>query len=341
MARVPSRSSPSGLLVCPACGGDLTPWRKATGADTAVSSDEERFELLRCDCCGSARTVETSGSGIGRPVVSSDSYEGGYYSRPPVWLDRLIEPLRKVADRGRLKRIGRTRPGSRVLEYGAGDGRLLETLAARGAEVAGVEPSASARERAAERGVVLTPDLDDIPAGMDRFDRIICWHVLEHLEDPAAVMKRLAELMGPGGRVIVSVPNLSSWQARLGGDYWFGQDVPRHLTHFTPAGIRSLCEQAGLPVESMNTWSLEQNPFGMWQTLTSRASGSRDAVFKLIKRQPLGETVRTRVTSILGLLLALPLFLLALPLECLASVLGRGGTITVILCKQGSGEAGS
>jgi SAM-dependent methyltransferase len=228
-----------------------------------------------------------------------------------------------------------------VLEYGAGDGRLLETLAARGAEVAGVEPSASARERAAERGVVLIPDLDGMSTTTDRFDRIICWHVLEHLEDPAAEMKRLAELMGPGGRVIVSVPNLSSWQARLGGDYWFGQDVPRHLTHFTPAGIRSLCEQAGLPVESMNTWSLEQNPFGMWQTLTSRASGSRDAVFKLIKRQPLGETVRTRVTSILGLLLALPLFLLALPLECLASVLGRGGTITVILCKQGSGEAGS
>ncbi len=317
------------------------PWREATGAETAHSSDGERFELLRCDFCGSARTVETSESGIGRPGVSSNFYEGGYYSRPPVWLDRLIEPFRKGADRGRLKRIGRIRPGSRVLEYGAGDGRLLETLAARGAEVAGVEPSASARERAAERGVVLTPDLDHISAGTDRFDRIICWHVMEHLEDPAVQMKRLADLMGREGRVIVSVPNLSSWQARLGGDYWFGQDAPRHLTHFTPAGIRSLSEQAGLAVESMHTWSLEQNPFGMWQTLTSRASGSRDVIFRMIKRQPLGDTAGTRVASIFGLVLALPLLLLALPLEWLASVLGRGGTITVILCKQGSGEAGS
>ncbi|MFM9043210.1 MAG: hypothetical protein ACKOPI_03560, partial [bacterium] len=118
-------------------------------------------------------------------------------------------------------------------------------------------------------------------------------------------------------------------------------DVPRHLTHFTPAGIRSLSERAGLSVESMHTWSLEQNPFGMWQTLTSRASGSRDVIFKLIKRQPLGDTARTKAAPILGLLLALPLLLLAIPLEWLASVLGRGGTITVILGQQGQGEAGS
>jgi len=228
-----------------------------------------------------------------------------------------------------------------VLEYGAGDGRLLELLAARGAEVAGVEPSASARERAAERGVVLTPDLDGISTSSDRFDRIICWHVLEHLEEPAAQMRRLAELMRPGGRLIVSVPNLSSWQARLGGDYWFGQDVPRHLTHFTPAGIRSLSEQAGLSVESMHTWSLEQYPFGMWQTLTSRASGSRDVIFRMIKRQPLGDTAGTRAASILGLLLALPLLLLSLPLECLASAARSGGTVTVILREQGSGEEAS
>lgn len=301
------------------------------------SSDEERFRLLRCERCGSARTVEASGSDIGPPVVSSDLYEGGYYSRPPAWLDRLIEPFRRIADRGRLERIGGTRPGERVLEYGAGDGRLLELLAARGAEVAGVEPSASARERAAERGVALTPDLDGMSTTTDRFDRIICWHVLEHLEEPAAQMKRLAELMGPGGRVIVSVPNLSSWQARLGGDYWFAQDVPRHLTHFTPAGIRSLSEQAGLSVESMHTWSLEQNPFGMWQTLTSRASGSRDVIFRMIKRQPLGDTAGTRVASILGLLLALPLLLFAVPLEWLASAVGRGGTITVILLLKSTG----
>jgi 2-polyprenyl-3-methyl-5-hydroxy-6-metoxy-1,4-benzoquinol methylase len=297
--------------------------------------------LLRCGDCGSARTVEISGTEIDQPVVDRELYEGGFYSRPPVWLDRLIEPLRRIADRGRLARIGLIRPGSRVLEYGAGDGRLLECLAAREAEVTGVEPSSAARERAAERGVVLESSLEGVTARADRFDRIICWHVLEHLGNPAVEIERLAELLEPDGRAIVSVPNLGSWQARLGGDYWFGQDVPRHLTHFTPAGIRSISDQAGLSVETMHTWSLEQNPFGMWQTLTSRASGSRDVIFRLIKWQSLGDTAGARLASSLGLVLALPLFLLAIPLEWLASAFGRGGTITVTLRRQGAGEGGS
>ena len=276
-----------------------------------------------------------------KPGSQIELYEGGYYSRPPRWLDRLLEPLRRIADRGRLKRTSGIGDGSRVLEYGAGDGRLLEALARRGANVVGVEPSASARRRAADRGIDLFPDLDGSSTAGESLDLIICWHVLEHLEDPGTVLSGLARFLKPGGNLLVSVPNLASLQARIGGDRWFGQDVPRHLTHFTPDGIEAIASGAGLEVESLGYWSLEQNPFGMWQTLVSRVSGSRDAIFRSIKRQPLGATTRERLASALGLLLALPLLVLAVPLECLASATRRGGTVTASLRKPSQVETDS
>ena len=256
-------------------------------------------------------------------------------------MDRLLEPLRRIADRGRLKRTSGIGDGSRVLEYGAGDGRLLEALARRGANVVGVEPSASARRRAADRGIDLFPDLAGSSTAGESLNLIICWHVLEHLEDPGTVLSGLARFLKPGGNLLVSVPNLASLQARIGGDRWFGQDVPRHLTHFTPDGIEAIASGAGLEVESLGYWSLEQNPFGMWQTLVSRASGSREAIFRSIKLQPLGATTRERLASALGLLLALPLLVLAVPLECLASATRRGGTVTASLRKPSQVETDS
>lgn len=318
----------------------LGPWRRATPADNAQLSHGHDFDLLRCPDCGTAVTVDAE-QASGATTEQTGLYEGGYYSRPSRSVDRLIEPLRWVADRGRLKRLGRPRENSRVLEYGAGDGRLLEVLSRRGAIVVGVEPSTSARGRAAERGIDLFEDLDDSSIAGSSFDLIICWHVLEHLENPGAELSRLATLLAPGGTIVLSVPNLASLQAGIGGDRWFGQDVPRHLTHFTPDGIRRIANRSDLEVEEMHYWSLEQNPFGMWQTLVSRASGSRDAIFRLIKRQPLGDTARGRAASVFGLLLALPLLVVAVPLEWIASALGKGGTVTARLRRRSSEEAGS
>ena len=46
----------------------------------------------------------------------------------------------------------------------------------------------------------------------------------------------------PAGTLVVAVPNLGSVQARIGGDRWFHQDVPRHRTHLTPAGASALLD---------------------------------------------------------------------------------------------------
>ena len=73
-------------------------------------------------------------------------------------------------------------------------------------------------------------------------------------------------------------------QARIGGDRWFHQDVPRHRTHLTPAGASALLERSGFRVERVRHLLVEQNPLGMWQTLLNRLTGERDFAFRLLKR---------------------------------------------------------
>jgi SAM-dependent methyltransferase len=79
------------------------------------------------------------------------------------------------------------------------------------------------------------------------FDVVICEQVLEHVIDPWVAASNLRALCAPGGRVIVSTPFLVKVHElpRYGmRDYW----------RFTPRGLRTLLERAGLQVEEIGAW---------------------------------------------------------------------------------------
>jgi SAM-dependent methyltransferase len=84
-----------------------------------------------------------------------------------------------------------------------------------------------------------------------RFDVVICEQVLEHVPDPWAAVANLRELCAPWGRVIVSTPflvrvhELDLFAMR---DYW----------RFTPRGLTTLLEGAGLEVEAVGSWGNRQ-----------------------------------------------------------------------------------
>jgi SAM-dependent methyltransferase len=79
------------------------------------------------------------------------------------------------------------------------------------------------------------------------FDVVICEQVLEHVSDPCAAARNLRGLCEPGGHVVVSTPFLVRVHElpEYGmGDYW----------RFTPRGLRTLLEGAGLEVEEVGAW---------------------------------------------------------------------------------------
>jgi len=261
----------------------------------------------------------------GAPVARV--HEAGSYAGPPRGAG-LAAPLLGVFDRTRLGLLARVAPPpGRLLDAGAGRGRFVAAARAAGYDATGIEPSparaAAARElRGAEVAAVGIEDAAVAPASLDA---VSLWHVLEHVTDPGAALARVAGWLRPGGALVVGVPNLDSWQAQLGAGRWFHLDLPRHRTHFTPAGLDTLLRAHGLePVHTRHVL-LEHNPFGMWQSGVSRMTRAPSYLFNLLKR-----SAPARSFDLVISLLALPLAPLAAVAELVAGAARRGGTIAVV-----------
>ena len=148
-------------------------------------------------------------------------------------------------------------------------------------------------------------------------------------------LRRIGAWLRPGGRVVVACPNLASLQARIGGDRWFHQDVPRHRTHFTAAGLRLLLDRNGFRLERMSHLLVEQNPLGMWQTLLNLLTRERNVAFRAMKRD-LGRRPGVRRDLLVTAIAGPPLALVAATLELAAGLAHQGGSV-VAVAEQRSG----
>jgi SAM-dependent methyltransferase len=307
---------------CPACGAaGMRRWRAATPSDPQLAG-RELFELERCARCGSAATV-------GDARDHAALYEGGTYAEARGPVGALLEPLRRLADRDRMRFVRGLSPGARVLEIGAGDGRFVAIMRGAGLDAWGVDPSPAACAAARRHGVrVENVSVADAELEPRTQDAVILWHALEHLDEPASVLGRIASWLRPGGGLVVAVPNLAGLQSRIGGDRWFHQDVPRHRTHFTPGGVAALLERTGFRLGRIRQLLVEQNPLGMWQTLLNRLTAERDFAFRLIKRDLSRVDRATRVRDLLITGLTGPVAVpVAIALELGAGLTGRGGSM--------------
>jgi SAM-dependent methyltransferase len=292
---------------CPACGGPISPWLRARGSEP---SDRAIYDLWRCARCLSAVTVG--------PAPPAEAYE----SAPNPRLSGVARPVLARFDRARLALL--EPPRGTLLDLGAGRGRFVASARAAGWSAEGVEPSA--RGVAAARavyGVELTRA--PLAEASGTYDAVSLWHVLEHLDDPDAAIRHIGRLLGSGGLLLVGVPNLASVQARIGRERWFHLDLPRHRTHFTPAGLRALLQRHGFVVERERHTLLEHNPFGLWQSLVNRFTSTPSWFFNALKRN--APLVWTDALITLALLPLAPLCLVA---EWLFGRAGRGGTIAVV-----------
>jgi SAM-dependent methyltransferase len=271
-----------------------------------------RNALLCCTSCGSGVTVH-------RAAVSPQ-----LYAQPGErHLAALLAAALAIGRREQLRILGPLQPQSRILDLGAGDGRLASTLARAGHRVTALEPF---REIPPTPGVtVLRESLEVVDLRPASFDAAVLWHVLEHLGEPRQALERVRRWLVPGGRVLVGVPNFVSLQAELGGDRWFHLDPERHLLHFTPRGLVALLVRAGFERTETRRVFLEQAIPGMWMTLLNRLTRRPDALRRFVRREEV-----ERRDLIVAAVAAGPLLPLAGLLELAAAMAGRGGALAVV-----------
>ena len=297
---------------CPACGGETRAWLTAAAGEP---SDTQLYELARCRECGTAVT-------LGGPP-SRHAYEIGIYSGVQVRLGPLVRALQRHALRLPLKllrRAGLARGGS-VLDAGAGRGRLVAALRAEGYRAEGIDPSPRGPGVAAKA-------IDEHTAS--GLDAVVLWHVLEHVEDPAATARRVHAWLGPGGLALFAVPNLASLQARIAGPDWFHLDLPRHRTQFTVAGLRELLTRSGFEVVAEWHFVTEYNPLGMWLAFLTRLGMTPGLPFHLFKRSTSPTARDALVLFVAGPVLLVP----AVLLELVAGAVRRGGSVALVARRQ-------
>jgi len=134
----------------------------------------------------------------------------------------------------------------RYLDVGCGSGSALGVARSLGWRVSGIERDAAAAAKARRfSDAVYTGDVLSAPCPRGEFDVVTAFHVLEHVPDPVAVVRRMLEWLAPGGLLVIEVPNAGGLGAALFGAAWSGLELPRHLSQFTPESLARAVALAG------------------------------------------------------------------------------------------------
>jgi 2-polyprenyl-3-methyl-5-hydroxy-6-metoxy-1,4-benzoquinol methylase len=273
---------------------------------------------------------------VPRPEDLLSAYDQAYYGRGA---RKFVEPIqwtigwfRRHRVRRVLRALGAPSGRRRALDIGCGDGEFLAALQRGGWECHGTElTEVTARRASAVVGLrIRTGAVTTEAYAPGLFDVVSLWHVLEHLADPDRTLRDCATWLASGGLLLLAVPNLDSWQARVFRGAWFHLDPPFHLHHFTPHSLGRALESAGFEILEARHLSWQYNPYGAVQSLLNALRFPRDELYEVLKgNKPLDRP--GRVVQALLATLALPPAIVASLLEAAA---GQGGTIEVTARKR-------
>lgn len=243
-----------------------------------------RFSIVRCTQCYLERLEPQPTHAELHQLYTEMYFESSNPASPGyAAYGAMAAALTAAADKQvrALPDANKVSPERKLLDVGCGYGTFLVATRRAGWDSYGVDLSAAAAEAARERyGLdVAIGDFaaDGAPGGP--YDIVTMWDVAEHFPDPYRAMASAFNALKPGGYLVMSTPDVQSWDARLLGRRWYGYTkVPEHLFYFSPRTLHRVTESVGFRFTSarqwgfVRTWGFCTEKLSVYQPALGRAS---------------------------------------------------------------------
>lgn len=237
--------------------------------------DKPELSIRRCRNCGLVflSSFEHIQEGV---YENSGMHKGGPDIDIAAWMRETAED-----DQRRFNYCLPFVSGKRVLDFGCGHGGFLMRLRSIAETVMGVDSENTLVPHFREHGIPFSQSLEEVEGP---FDVITLFHVLEHLEDPMAILLKLKDLLAPGGQILIEVPNandallqLYDCEAFSNFTYWslhlflYTSETLARLFRRIGASIRYIKHIQRYPLSNHLYWLAKQRPGGHkeWSFLDS------------------------------------------------------------------------
>lgn len=329
----------------------LRAWLRKPGPHESVNEPIMQLETVEtCDICGAATSNTTESVEVRDPFhVSDETFRYERCGQCATWLqnprpveselgpfyDTEFVPDKDQKSQSFFGRIAlkfrdfklyysdvgwllkHLKPNAVYLDYSAGDGQVIEMVRRYWPDVETyvTEFSPTYREMLQQytSGEAVRTDIDDFDPEL-RFDVISALGVLEHVYSPTELIQKFHARLPPGGKVVITVPNPDSWQRRLAGKHWWSWLAPRHMYLMDIRTMTDLFERNGFDVIDRKAFLLRYSPM----TLVLSAFPNLDPI----------------KVSGWRLVLMGALFILAIPVEWIASWFFQSGFMGVVAQKR-------
>lgn len=223
-------------MSCYLCNSDNYHLRKG------AVRDAPEMQIIECDNCGLVSLSQIDH--ITPRFYENSGMHGGGLPSIEAWLNDA-----EWDDQRRFEMVKTRLANKHVLDFGCGAAGFLRKAQSLAACVTGVELESRVRDYWAGQ-INIVQSVEAASLGNEGYDLITAFHVVEHLPDPRGMLKSLAGLLHPKGRMIVEVPSAEDALLSLYDSdafqrftYW-----SQHLFLFNASTLEHLARQAGLRV---------------------------------------------------------------------------------------------
>lgn len=234
----------------------------------------EEFDYFVCGSCGALQIAA-------QPPDMAKYYAGGYYAHVDKGLFRgrlrrakIEHALRGGSPLGALWLklrppyldhdilLVEAPPDARILDIGCGRGVKLESLAYLGYKnLTGIDPFLGDAAHLDGLITLMRKSVFEMDPADGRYDVILMHHAFEHVWEQAETMRRIRDLLEPGGAFIMWIPFAESYAWEHYGTNWVQLDAPRHFVLHTRRSLAALAERTGMRIESL---AFDSHRFQFW-----------------------------------------------------------------------------